>query len=143
MVSNAYKLKSSKNQTKFGFISSGPKGVFQKVVMFDRLSNGKWNLAFGDFKNGYVDDEVVTNNNDITKVLGTVAKAVYIFSERYPNRKIIIQPVDERRKRLYNTIFNRHFDTISLTFDIFGKIKGRWQPFVKEIPYDSFELVRK
>lgn len=143
MISTTYKLKSSKDQTKFGFISLGPKGVFKKVIMFDRLSNGKWNLAFGDLTAGDVDDVVITNNNDITKVLGTVAMATYIFSEKYPNRRIIIRPVDDKRKRLYNVIFNRHIDTISFVFDVFGKIKNRWQPFSKEISYDSFELSRK
>lgn len=143
MLSNTYKLKSSKNRTKFAFLSSGSKGSFIKVVMFDRLSNGKWNLAFGDLTNDGVDDKIVTNNNDISKVLGTVAKAVYSFSEQYPKRPIVIHPVDDRRKKLYNTVFKRRIIEISLTFYVFGKTKNRWQPYSEKINYDSFELLRK
>ena len=62
-------------------------------------------------KKGKIDDIVVTNNYDVAKVMRTIAKIVYVFFEHYPERTVYIEPVDEKRKRLYNLIFQRHFET--------------------------------
>lgn len=143
MVENSYPINSFEDSTRFLFVSEGPGGRILKAISFDLLSNGKWNLGFGDLKNGQIDDMVISNNHDITKVLGAVAKSVFEFSERYPERNIVIYPVDTRRKRLYNLVFQRRLLEISIVFDIFGERRKHLEPYISEKTYDSFELIRK
>ena len=65
----------------FGFRSEGVKGSILKIVIFTLVEKGKWNLGFGDLRNNDIDDEVMTNNQDVVKVIGTVAKITYDFLE--------------------------------------------------------------
>jgi methyltransferase-like protein len=127
----------------FGFISTGINGEIFKVVMFTPTRNGKWNLGFGDWKNSDIDDKVMTNNQDVVKVIGTVAKITYSFFEKYPNACIIVKPVDEKRKKLYNIVFQRHYEVITTDFQIFA-IKGRRKEiYSPKKMYDRFELTLK
>ena len=124
----------------YGFFSEGVKGRIPKAVIFTLEDNGKWNLAFGDWKNNDIDDNVMTNNQDVVKVIGTVAKVTYEFFEHYPDAVLIIDPVDEKRKKLYNIVFQRHFETIKNDFKIMGFIGVRRRIYSTKNVYDSFEL---
>ncbi|MDZ7879797.1 MAG: hypothetical protein U5L45_19115 [Saprospiraceae bacterium] len=102
-----------------------------------------WNLGFGDWKDGKIDNSVVSNNNDIVRVISTVAKIAYEFSGNFPQRIIQIKPVDEKRKVLYNHIFRRNYATINVNFNING-FKGRKkEKYSPNKIYDRFELNRK
>lgn len=122
MKGEGYPLKSSQNFTKFEFVSLGVKGKIKKVIVFQCLSNGWWNLAFGDKSDleDDFDDAVVSNNGDVKKIIQTVVNAVYDFTETYPEREIFIQPVDSRRGTLYNLVFKHHWLAISKNFKVFG-----------------------
>ena len=109
----------------FSFHSEGIQGKILKIVIFTHLDNGKWNLAFGDWKNKNLDDKVMSNNEDVVKVIGTVAKAAYKFFENYPDATLEIKPVDEKRKKLYNIAFQRHFHEIVANFQIFGCVESQ------------------
>lgn len=50
-----------------------------KIIVFQKIGGTRYNLSFGDFKNGRIDGEVVTNNGDLVKVISTVAQSVYLF----------------------------------------------------------------
>ena len=56
-------------------------------------------------------DNVVSDNNDLRKVLQTIANAVHLFFDHYPEDEIFIAPLDKQRKLLYNRIFQQkwHF----------------------------------
>ena len=77
------------------------------------------------------------------KVISTVAKITYAFSNTYPLRRIKIEPVDEKRKKLYNHVFRRHYETINADFDIIGQINEKRERYSPQKFYDSFELNRK
>ena len=102
------------------FESEGDQGKIPKIVTFTLLPNGFWNLGFGDLQNGKVNDSVISNNYDIVKLIGTVAKIAYEFSDEFPRRGLEISPVDEKRKSLYNHVFRRHYETIHDKFLIIG-----------------------
>jgi hypothetical protein len=144
MVEAAYPLRVLPNATFFSFKSEGRSGVVVKIIVFQRLSSTRWNLAFGDLSPDHeLDDSIVTNNADVARVLGSVAQAIYFFSEKYPERSIFIQPVDEKRQRLYNIVFKRRWAEIAVTFHVLGKNKDRWEDYSPEQDYEAFELLRK
>lgn len=144
MVIESYDLIAPDDEpTRFFFVSEGIKGAVVKAVFITPIGNGTWNLGFCDYYDGRYDDTAVTNNNDVSKVLGTVAKAALAFSEKYPERTLVIRPVDDRRKRLYNVVFTRRQAEIESLFDVYAKRKNRWQHFAPGFDYDGFMLIRK
>ena len=144
MVKEAYLYTGLNRKTRYFFISEGENKRIVKTVVFSPLGNRLWNLGFGDLQySGYIDDSVVSNNDDLIKVISTVAKIAYEFSEKYPLRRIQIKPVDEKRKRLYNHVFRRHYDTIDANFDIIGINEQEREIYSPKKNYDIFELNRK
>jgi hypothetical protein len=143
MINEAYNLYPSNDNTFFIFESEGPKGKVTKIIEFSYIDDDIWNLGFGDWQKEGISDTVVTNNQDIVKVMNTVAKTVYIFLNQYPNSTIIIKPVDEKRNKLYNTIFQRHIKVIELSFDVKGYIKGRIEPYSPLKIYDILQIKLK
>ncbi|MCU0347734.1 MAG: hypothetical protein MUC59_12410 [Saprospiraceae bacterium] len=132
------------NEFVYFFVSRGQKGEILKAVLFQQYKvKNKFNLAFGDVQNGKLSDEAVSNNNDFVKVLSTVAKCAYDFLERNPGIILHIQPVDDRRKLLYNAIFRRHFEALTEQFEIWGRKNRRREPFQTQKDYDSFELIQR
>ena len=79
----------------------------------------------------------------VYKVMRTVAKAAFIFLETYPDRTVFIEPVDMKRKRFYNAVFQRYYKEIEPIFDLFGLIGEIPEIYSPEIIYDFFELKRK
>ena len=143
MINDSYYFEATNNNTLFAFESEGVKGKILKLVVFEITVDGKWNLAFGDVKNGDIDDSVITNNQDAIKVIRTVAKITMIFFEDYPLSTILINPVDEKRKRLYNFAFQRHFNDIEPIFKIIGFLKGVEETYTPLKMYDSFQISLK
>ncbi|MBC7777588.1 MAG: hypothetical protein H7246_19295 [Phycisphaerae bacterium] len=143
MIEESYDCFPFNNKTQFFFESTGLKGRVVKVVVFMRMEGNRWNVGFGDVREGRVDDTSFTNNNDVRKVLSTVAKTIYQFSEIHPEKIIVIVPRDERRKHFYNAIFKRYFSIASEVFDIFGILAEDRENYLPEKTYDSFELLRK
>ena len=143
-VKDAYLYTGLNRKTRYFFISEGENKRIVKTVVFSPLGNRLWNLGFGDLQySGYIDDSVVSNNDDLIKVISTVAKIAYEFSDKYPLRRIQIKPVDEKRKGLYNHVFRRHYDTIDANFDIIGINEQERETYSPKKNYDIFELNRK
>jgi hypothetical protein len=143
MIEETYPYFPIEDNLFYGFFSEGVKGRIPKVIIFTSEEKDKWNLAFGDWKNNDIDDSVMTNNHDVVKVIGTVAKATYAFFDNYPNAILVIKPVDEKRKKLYNIVFQRHFEAIKNQFKIIGFIGKQRRIYSSKKMYDSFELSLK
>ncbi len=124
----------------FLFESVGSKGPVIKVVLFQHVLGDLYNLAFGDFIDGGLNDKTVTNNNDVAAVLSTVAKSVYDFLEKYPGSRLRIRPVDERRQALYNFVIRSRLEEIKAHFEVFGVENGLKKPFDPKILFTEFEL---
>jgi hypothetical protein len=145
MIAEFYDFIDSPDKLQYIFASEGKEKYIIKVVLFTHLRGDLWNMGFGDLKNGEIDDAVVSNNNDIVKVIGTIAKILYEFSDKYPTRRIEINPVDEKRKRLYHHIFRRNYDIIKLNFHVNGVFKNSdlEEDYSNKKNYDIFRLTRK
>ena len=128
------------NDLLFSFHSEGVQGKILKIIIFTLQEDGKWNLAFGDWNNKKVDDKVMSNNEDVVKVIGTVAKAAYQFFDNHPEAVLEIKPVDEKRRKLYNIVFQRHFYDITHNFQIMGLIGEQKEIYSPKKLYNSFEL---
>jgi hypothetical protein len=143
MISDSYNYLSLENKTVYFFESDGEQGKIIKIVVFESIDETLWNLAFGDFNEGTINDSIVSNNNDIVKLIGTIAKIVYEFSVAFPLRQILIKPVDEKRKKLYNHVFRRHLKVINQSFVVKGTFLNQEEDYSPEIFYDNFRIIRK
>jgi hypothetical protein len=144
MIEQPYLYYELGTETKYFFESIGENISVYKIVGFTLLPNGNWNLGFGDLqKDGSVDDSVVTNNHDVRKVIGTVAKIAMDFLRKYPERIIEIKPVDRKRKTLYNLVFNRYFEEINAFLDIWGFIEQEKEPYIPTKTYNKFTIKLK
>ena len=143
MIKEHYHYLESKKFQYFSFVSEGLQGQIIKIVQFILDEDNLWNLGFGDWHKGKIDDQVMSNNNDVSKVINTVGKIVYDFFEHYPDRIVSIKPVDEKRKRLYNYVFQRHIIEIEPNFDVIGFIDNKSEVYSAIKNYDSFEIKLK
>jgi hypothetical protein len=145
MIAESYPFIVSSNQTQYFFQSEGSQGKVLKIVIFTHIVDDLWNLGFGDVdvKSGYIDGSIVTNNQDVAKVIGTVAKIAHAFFADFPERSIEIKPVDERRGRLYNYVFQKHFKDIYPSFHVIGSINMVEELYDPNNFYDSFKLKLK
>jgi len=144
MKIKGYPLEQNEDATQFVFFSVGNRGRIMKAIVISPYDRHRWNLAFGDVGPDLeIDDRVTTNNNDVAKVLGTVAQAAMLFSERYPERSLVIFPVDDKRKRLYNLVFRRKIEEIQGAFVVLGKRRKRWEWYNPDVEYDAFEFSHK
>ena len=94
-------------------------------------------------KDGNIDDLIISNNDDIFKVIKTVAKVVTVFFQAYPKSTVIIKPIDEKRKKLYNSVFRRHFKDIIIDFNILAIAENNKEAYSPQKNYDSFEITLK
>ena len=144
MINQAYAYRELIPQTHYYFESVGEKGKIVKIVAFFPLEDNVWNLGFGDLQDdGSVDDLVTTNNEDARKVLQTVAKIAIDYLVQFPNRTLEIKPSDEKRKRLYNGVFQRYFSDIELIFNITGFLVTNKERYAPSIFYDKFRITIK
>ncbi len=143
MKGEGYKTTSDADATSFQFESKGEKGIIHKKITYFHLGENIWNLGFGDDDGDEFDDEVISNNHDIRLVMQTIANTIYEFTEKHPERRIYIRPVDEKRKTLYNAVFKRRHTEIQLNFLVYGRIQNTMELFDPEKNYDAFFILRK
>ena len=130
----------------FTFTSEGIKGNVKKVVVYSQmLENNIYNLAFGDFdeESGYINDTVITNNNDSQKVLATVASTLYVFTDKHPDAWVYAMGSNSARTRLYRMGITVNIEEISGDFKVFGLGEDIWQEFEEGIEYEAFLVKRK
>jgi hypothetical protein len=143
----SYPLEISKDKLWYRFISIGEAGSIIKLVNYEYVRSSLWNLAFGDANSDQTDfdDTTITDNGDMRKVMQTVFQTSLIFTDEYPDRKIFIEPVDRKRRLLYNRIFQDKKEEIEKFFTIEGEILGQIdnEPYSAQKMYDAFTVTRK
>lgn len=80
----------------FTFVSVGRNGTFEMVIRYDPYNSDLYNLAFGVKTNNQfdIDDQIIINNGDFVRIIGTVFQTVPLFFEKYPEKLIIIMGSD-------------------------------------------------
>ena len=142
----AYPIESSEDKLQYRFISKGVKGNIVKIVVYDFWEDDKWNLAFGDANadESDFDDKVISNNQDMRRVIQTIFETARIFSAAYPERKIYIEPVDRKRKLLYNRVFQDQQTAIEEFYMIHGLFisEDKEEKYDAHTIYDAFLLTK-
>jgi len=144
MKMDRYALESESCLTAFEFISEGKNGAIHKLIRFQEIEPGLYNLAFGD-KNadGGIDDFAVSNNGDREKVLATVGSALYQFFNKHPDARVFAIGSTASRTRLYRMGITKFYKEIIFDFQLFGQIGEEWFEFEIGKEYDGFLVVRK
>ena len=144
MITQPYPYTELIPQTHYYFESIGEKGKTVKIVAFFPLEDKVWNLGFGDLQDdGSVNDLVTTNNQDARKVLQTVAKIAIDFLAQNPTEVLQIEPIDNKRKQLYNNIFQRYFQDITIIFNVLGILNGEEEVYTPLKSYSIFKISLK
>lgn len=146
MIDSRYQFESSPDLMTFEFDSVGPKGTVTKVVRYTEINvKGFYNLGFGDKdpQSGYISDLSVTNNSDSRKVLATVARTLYLFTERYPDAIVLATGSTFARTRLYRMGITNNLADIEQDFVLLGLTETDWEPFRKNATYHAFSVRRK
>ena len=146
MLDNRYHINISPDFLDFEFTSIGPKGAITKVVRYREINvKGIYNLGFGDKEpvSGYINDLSITNNNDSQKVLATVARTLYLFSDNYPDAMIIASGSTAARTRLYRMGITNNLKAIDQDFYLLGLTDTDWEQFRKRVAYHAFSIQRK
>jgi hypothetical protein len=146
MIENRYAFRFESDFKTFRFISEGPRGAIIKSVQYRELATaGIYNLGFGDINvlTNEIDDLVVTNNCDSQKVLATVAKTLYVFTDNYPDAFIVATGSTLSRTRLYRMGITNNLLLIEKDFHVFGLKDRDVILFEKNGNYDGFLVKRK
>jgi hypothetical protein len=141
-----YEFEISKSAADFLFTSKGDLGIIQKAIRYNKMQDEVYNLGFGDVNpiSGEIDDTIVTNNGDMTKILATVAFSIYLFTETIPDAWIYVTGSSESRIRLYRMAINKHIQEIEKDFVIYILLEdGEWYPFEPNTNNSAFLIQRK
>jgi hypothetical protein len=142
MTADKYPVLTGGDHVTYEFLSEGPKGTIKKVVVFQELDQGVFNLAFGDWDEIHqrIDDTTRSNNNDRDKVLATVASTVVDFIKHYPDAVIVAEGITPGKTRLYQMGINQHWKEARQIFDIRGSQNGNWTTFKPGNNYEAFAV---
>lgn len=145
MLLPRYTLKTDVSLTVFEFTSVGNKGRIVKIIQFLQISEGLYNLGFGDknVKTGEISDIIVSNNGDSRKVLATVAASVYAFTTKYPNALVYATGNTKARTRLYRIGITNNLNEILKDFEVFGLSENKFRKFQKRSEYQGFLIKRR
>ncbi len=143
----AYPIESSEDKLQYRFVSKGTEGDIVKIVVYEFMDIDKWNLAFGDANadESDFDDGVVSNNQDMRRVIQTIFDTGLMFSAAYPEGKIYIKPFDRKRKLLYNRVFKDQQTAIEEFYTIHGLFiaEDRTEIYDYREIYEGFVLTKK
>ena len=133
----------SDDSLNYRFESVGELKVVDKAISFRPFAENPifYNLALVDVVGDRVDDLVITNNQDISRVMATVFRAMLVFFKKYPNKLVYFKGSDESgvRSRLYRILIARELEKISELFDIYGQVSGNsYEKFALDRPYVGF-----
>lgn len=144
MAVERYETRVTEDVLVFEFVSIGPKGEILKRVIYQHVEDDLYNLAFGDAtSDGFINDEIVTNNNDTSKVLATVAMTIFDFFTAHEGTIVLVKGSTHLRTRLYRWYLTQFLTQINQDFVLFSELYGEIKRFQKNMDYPSFSITKK
>jgi hypothetical protein len=134
--------------TGFSFVSNGDKGQFPIGVQFTLfVEPSLYNLGFGLLdENGQIDDSIVLNNGDRSKILATVAGLVQIFLKQHPSVSVFFAGSTPARTRLYRRAISINYQELKEVLNIIGiadDSNNSLEPFTPGKNYLAFIVKNK
>lgn len=145
MEKPSYNFEVSNNGLIFSFESISREKIIKKVVVYEPLIDELYHMGFGDLvEDNTIDYRVKSANKDMNKVLSTVVQTMFLFFEKYPNKKVVFTGSNEVRTRLYRSIISKFVEEIELYFSVEGfKNDGTQEVFRKDEDYYAFLIYPK
>lgn len=140
-----YTFRSDEEYTSFHFQSVGKRGIFDKLILIRQLSEEHYNLALLDYNMNTREysDVSITDNGDMPEVLATVMKAILLFLDKYPDRKLNFQGSTKPRTRLYQIAINKIYPDIKNDLTIYGWKNSEWIVFEPNLSFESFLIGKR
>jgi len=135
-----YNYTSDKTLRVYSFLSNGPNGPIHKIAKFTEMGQNIYNFGFGDYdpRTNDISDISVSNNQDTDVIMGTLGSIIYDFTNLFLEAAIFVQGTDKARTRLYQMNINKHWESISAIFELFGLKSEQWEPVKKGVNYEAF-----
>ncbi|CAG5072519.1 hypothetical protein DYBT9623_04180 [Dyadobacter sp. CECT 9623] len=134
------------------FYSQGRNGKFELRIIVTR-SKGNWdldlfNIGFGvwDETLQIIDDSVQTKNDDMPKILGTLADYALSFLKKYPAAGLYAEGSTISRTRLYQREIAKVLSYVPPDLCIYGLVKQDEVGFIefkRGTNFDAFLLSRR
>lgn len=142
-----YNVEVSSTFSEFEFTSNGSNGDVKNLVKYSLVPTKDdsiifYNLAFGVNIGDIIDDSAIINNGDRDKILATVARTAYVFTDEI-NEFIIFKGSTPARTRLYQMAISKTLEVLLIDWHIWGMFENQWVEFQKNINYNSFLVKRK
>ncbi len=141
-----YNFESSPDGLRFEFDSISDRKKIRKVVEFTPLPQNPeiFNLGFGDMKtDGTIDDFIVSNNQDMEKVLATIIQIIFEFFKTRTGKIILILGSTASRSRLYQIVIAKNITEMNDILLVKGIRNGEVEDFVSGVNYEGFLIKMK
>lgn len=134
----------AEDQLVFTFVSTGDKGEIEKLVRFDRVNEGVFNLGFGDRIPNTLDfdENVRSDNGDVRKIFATIVAAIDRFFEAHADCFVFIIGSDELRMKLYIWLVKNNRHLFQSRFLFWGGLDNMFEPFEEHWHY-QFLMISK
>ena len=142
---DSYRFRVDPMSFDYDFVSDGPKGRIKKIARFSLIDDSIYNFAFGDLDEatGEIDDISESRNEDMEKILATVANIIFYFTSTFPNARVFIIGSTPARTRLYQVHIGKFWLEIDGFFYVWGQRNDKWENFQKGVNYNAFLGQRK
>jgi hypothetical protein len=120
--------------------------LLKKIVVYSPFEDNPniYNLALADaFDDGTFSDKIVSNNNDLEKIMSTVVQTVFCFFEKNPTKFIYIEGNTLEKNRLYRIIISKELELIESIFFVNGINNSIPKKFQKNKNYQAFVISLK
>ncbi len=122
MTEPPYPFLSSENRLTFAFESISTERIIIKQVLYDQIDTIYYNLALVDvMSDGRLADDIVSNNQDMPKIIATVLQTMVSFFDKYPDKFIYFQGSNPVLTRFYRIIIDRELNKLHELFWVYGR----------------------
>jgi hypothetical protein len=130
----------------FSFESVSEHKTIRKIIAYQPVQGSQllYNLALLDQnEDGTLDDLVVSNNQDMPRILATVIATMGQFFRRNKSAIVLFQGSTPARTRLYRIVIAKNSALFEGTFIVKGLLENKFENFTANRPYEVFSVSLK
>ncbi|WP_428667604.1 DUF6934 family protein [Runella sp.] len=142
----SYPFRKIKRELLFEFDSVSESKLIHKVIAYELIDDVEniFNLSLVDKdENGQLSDLMVSNNQDMEKVLSTVVQTLGIFFTEFEGAKVFFKGSTSSRTRLYRMVIAKFHEDFKREYSIFGFMHSQPQVFEPGKEYEAFLIAKK